>query len=203
MTIKETPSPNKKPDDLNAVRMIREALDEFNDEERERIIRWVRESLKLPGGATGAQAARGPSSSVQHPTLPVPDSSKRPKDVASFVDEKNPRTDIQLAVAIAYYYRFEAPSSERRDEIDATFLREALRLAGRPGKLVKPAKTLNNAHAKGLLDRGSTRGMFAINSVGENLVGMTLPGNGEAAPRARKGARKKHAPRKKAQARKS
>jgi hypothetical protein len=33
---------------------------------------------------------------------------------------------------------------------------------------------LNNAHAKGLLDRNA-RGRFSINSVGENLVGMTLP----------------------------
>jgi len=36
--------------------------------------------------------------------------------------------------------------------------------------------TLNNAHNTGYLDRGSARGFFKLNTVGENLVAMTLPG---------------------------
>ena len=35
--------------------------------------------------------------------------------------------------------------------------------------------TLNNAKNMGLLDSGSEAGRFAVNSVGENLVAMTLP----------------------------
>lgn len=38
-----------------------------------------------------------------------------------------------------------------------------------------PYQTLSNAHNLGLLDRGSEKGMFTINTVGENLVAMTLP----------------------------
>jgi hypothetical protein len=37
--------------------------------------------------------------------------------------------------------------------------------------------TLNNAYQAGLLDR-TEKGIYAINSVGENLVTMTLPGRG-------------------------
>jgi hypothetical protein len=49
-----------------------------------------------------------------------------------------------------------------------------------------PNKTLNNAHGHGLLDRAGDRGAFRINSVGENLVAMTLPGGATAgAARAR------------------
>ena len=35
--------------------------------------------------------------------------------------------------------------------------------------------TLNNAKTQGLLDSGSEAGKFVINTVGENLVAMTLP----------------------------
>ena len=101
-------------------------------------------------------------------------SAANAKDIKSFVDQKNPQTDIHLATTIAYFYRFEAPEKDRREEVDADFIRDACRLAGRPGQLVKPAKTLNNAHASGLLDRNSP-GRFSINTVGENLVGMSLP----------------------------
>lgn len=172
----------QKPDDLKAVKIIRDALDGFQNDERERIIRWARESLGLPASAPAAGASAEPANTQTAPPHPTPaaatpaPASKPAKDIATFVSEKNPQTDIQLATTVAYYYRFEAPANDRKDEIDATFLRDALRLAGRPGKLKKPLATLNNAHAKGLLDRGSERGTFAINAVGENLVGMTLPG---------------------------
>jgi hypothetical protein len=200
----KNPSTNspKKPDDLKAVRIIRDALIGFQNDDRERIIRWVRESLGL-SLATPREAAGGQSPRAQpiasHPTPisapPTPattttiPSSSSPKNIATFVSEKNPQTDIQLATTVAYYYRFEAPPNDRKDEIDAAILRDALRLAGRPGKLTKPLMTLNNAHAKGLLDRGSERGKFAINAVGENLVGMTLPGGGTAQPSRARGRR--------------
>jgi len=196
-------SAKTKADDLNAVRSIRDALDGFSSDEQERIIRWARESLGLtapPPVAAGAIVQAPVVTPASPPATPAAAShAHAPKNVHAFVNEKNPKTDMQLAATIAYYYRFEAPENERRDEIDATFLRDACRLAGCPARLVKPLATLNNAHANGLLDRGATRGTFVINSVGENLVGMTLPGDASqtARPRNRRGkaARKKKAPR--------
>lgn len=186
---------DKKPDDLGAVRTIREALEGFSPDEQERILRWARESLGLGTAATHAGASLPPKGE-QRSAASV--SGHILKDVKTFVDEKAPRSDVQLAATIAYYYGFEALEKDRRDEIDATFLRDACRLAGRPGALTHPLKTLNNAHARGLLDRGSARGMFSINSVGENLVGMTLPGGGAQPTRAKNaGSRKKAAKRRK------
>jgi hypothetical protein len=179
MTKDSGANPTKKNADLNAVQIIRDALEEFDNDKREQIIRWARESLGLPTTAPHAALAPSPAPAAipatGAPGAPPPPNG--PKDIATFVTEKNPQTDMQLATTIAYYYRFVAPANERKDEIDAESLRDACRLAGRPGKLVQPLMTLNNAHAKGLLDRGSVRGKFVINSVGENLVGMTLPGS--------------------------
>lgn len=183
----ETKTAHKKRDNLEAARTVRDALQGFTSEEQQLILRWAAESLGL------APVASPPAPRLtERPEPPPPAPSAPPspaeqtsvKDVKTFVDEKNPQTDIHLAATIAYFYRFEAPETERREDIDAAFLRDALRQAGRPGQLVKPLTTLNNAHAKGLLDRNA-RGKFSINSVGENLVGMTLPmkSTGKKAPK--------------------
>ena len=96
------------------------------------------------------------------------------KDIKSFVDGKNPKNDIQFAATVAYFYSFEAPVEQRRNEIDAATLQDACRLVGR-SRFRRPLVTLNNAKNQGLLDSGSGPGQFVLNTVGENLVAMTLP----------------------------
>jgi hypothetical protein len=99
-------------------------------------------------------------------------------DIKSFIDEKRPRSDVQFAATVAYYLRFEAPSDERKDSINKEDLQEACRKAKRD-RLKIPYQTLLNAHKLGLLDKGSEKATFAINTVGENLVAMSLPGEGK------------------------
>src|SRR5258706_15661027 len=86
-------------------------------------------------------------------------------DIKTFIATKQPRRDIQFAAAVAYYYRFEAPLAERKDAINKDDLQEATRKAGRE-RFGNPLQTLNNAHTLGLLDRGSDKRTFTINSVG-------------------------------------
>jgi len=183
---------SKKRDNLEAARTVRDALKGFERGEQEQILRWAAESLGINPQLSAphpnpSRPAAAPSSPPQIPaaTTTVAPTHKPVTDIATFVNEKNPQTDIQLATTIAYYYRFEAPDAERRNEIDSDVLRDACRLAGRPGRLVNPLTTLNNAHAGGYLDRGA-RGKFSINTVGENLVGMTLPANAAARKKAPK-----------------
>ncbi len=106
--------------------------------------------------------------------------------------EKKPRNDVQYAAAVAYFYRFEAPQAERKDAINKDDLQEATRKSGRD-RFSNPLNTLGNAHKLGLLDKGSEKGTFTINSVGENLVAMTLPdgGSGKKAPSKKKTLKKK------------
>jgi len=114
------------------------------------------------------------------------------------VAEKAPASENQFAAVVAYYYRFEAPPEQRRNTIGGADLQEAARLAGRK-RLSNPRQTLKNAKALGYLDNPA-RGEFSINTVGENLVAMTLPGGVDAARRGPKrgaGARKKGTSKKK------
>jgi hypothetical protein len=109
------------------------------------------------------------------------------------VSAKSPKSDNQFAATVAYYFQFEAPQAERKKAISKDDLQEACRKAGRE-RLANPGQTLRNAHQMGLLDKGEEPGVFSINTVGENLVAMTLPGDGNSNSRAGgKGSRKKPA----------
>src|SRR5690606_14842371 len=105
-------------------------------------------------------------------------------DIKTFVAAKSPKSDVQFAATVAYYYRFEAPPASRKETIGGETVQEAARRAGR-ARLSNPRATLNNAKPLGYLDGGAP-GEFSINSVGENLVAMTLPGNSEAGGKGKK-----------------
>jgi hypothetical protein len=133
----------------------------------------VRElSIAVPGVSpvrVEPQAATPPTSLPA--AAPVPPATKR--NLRSFIAEKAPASDTHFATAVAYYYQFEAPESERKNAITASDLTEACRLADR-ARLQYPGQTLRNAMRDGLLDRAD-RGAFKVNAVGENLVAMALP----------------------------
>lgn len=179
-------------DDLDAVRTIVAALEGFDENEKERILRWAREKSGL------VQAPPGPLmppslSGALHPAT-TPGASGQTSDIKSFVEKKDPKSDTQFAATVAYYYRFEAPSHLRKESITREDLLEACRQIDRE-RLRNPAQTLVNAHAQGLLNRGE-RGAYVINTVGENLVAMALPSEGKPRPRSgpkRSGAAKKSA----------
>lgn len=173
-------------DDFDIGKAIFEKLKDLPVDRQQRVLRWVAEGL-------GSAAPLGSSP----PQMPPPPAGPTPMagggcDIKSFVAAKAPKSDQQFAAVVAYYYRFEAPPAERRDSISGDSLQEAARLAGRK-RLSGPRVTLNNAKAAGYLD-AIARGEFAINSVGENLVAMTLPGSADASAQK---VRKKKANRKK------
>jgi hypothetical protein len=186
----EIPMPPQK-DDLEAVRLVADALEGFEAKDQERIIRWAREKLGL------ATVPAVPAGSTQPPTPPSPQppapNDATPigsKDLKTFVAEKKPKNDVQFATTVAYYYRFEAPPNLRKNEINGDDLQEGCRLVGHE-RFKHPGQTLRNAHTLGLLNKGSESGSFAVNSVGENLVAVTLPGDGESIPRIKKSKKKK------------
>jgi hypothetical protein len=179
-----------KIDDLEAVRIVVETLKDFQPDDQQRIFRWAAEKLgmSLPTASGFAPPPSSPGAPpVPPPTLPVPGGIV---DIKTFMADKKPRNDVQYAAAVAYYYRFEAPPAERKEVIDKDDLQEATRKSGRD-RFGNPLQTLNNAHTLGLLDRGAEKGTFVLNSVGENLVAMTLPDGGTAKKPAKKKAVKK------------
>lgn len=97
-------------------------------------------------------------------------------DIKAFTAAKAPKSDQQFTAVVAYFYQFEAKQSDRKDAIDSEAMKEAARLAGWP-QVKSWTMTLNNAKNAGYLDPAG-KGWFKLSSVGENLVAITLPGNG-------------------------
>lgn len=170
-------------DEFDALRTIVKTLEAFGSEDQSRILRWTAEKLGLSQVPRAASPA-APATAAPFPQ-PEPQTSGGPKDIKSFVAQKKPKNDSQFAAVVAYYYRFEA--AEKKEAITQADLLAACRMANytRPPR---PGQTLLNAMNAGLLDKAE-RGAFTVNSVGENLVAVTLPGDGttsgDPAPRQR------------------
>lgn len=162
------------PNEFDAAKNIVDQLSAFDKEQQRRILRWVSESLALDTGlpALPSQRAVPPALSDVSTAAETAD-LRRPIDLKTFVERKSPKSDVQFAAVVAYYYQFEAPGGARQEAIDASILKEAARLAGRR-RPPSAINTLHNAKQLGYLD-SSDRGRFRLNSIGENLVAMTLP----------------------------
>lgn len=177
--------------EFDAAKSITETLKGMEKGQQERAIRWAMESL----GLTSPQAL--PTTPVPAPTStaaetpPIAIQAQTP-DIRTFVRSRNPKSDMQTAAAVAYYYRFVAPANERKETINGDDFAEAIRQIGGREQPKNPGKTLQNAKANGYLDAAGN-GQFRVNSVGENLVTMTLGANGptEDSQAPRKRSRKK------------
>src|SRR5881397_2762241 len=99
------------PDDLEAVREVVDALKPFASEDQKRILRWAQEKLGLASPAASPAAttlAAAPGAGTPSIAGAAPS-----RDIRSFIQEKRPGSDVQLATAVAYYFAFEAPQTAR------------------------------------------------------------------------------------------
>jgi len=188
-------------DDFEAAKAVFEKLRDLSRERQERVLRWVAEGLGVvnPGALQSSHSQPGAGQKqTADQQLTQAAGTLGITDIKSFIAAKSPKSDQQFATAVAYYYRFEAPPAQKKETISTVTLQEAARLSGRK-RLTNPNSTLNNARNQGYIDNAG-RGEFSINTVGENLVAMALPGG--AGPTAlphtgRKGAKARKRPKKK------
>lgn len=190
----EHETPKKDATDFEAAQTIVTILRDRDKGEQERILRWVSESLQLSSLVLGAPTSH--PTPIPHAPSTEPSSQLTTINIKSFVAQKQPKSDVQFAAVVAYFYQFEAREAERKAAIEASDLQEAARLADWK-RFRKPYVPLQNAANQGYLDRAGG-GAFRINAVGENLVAMALPGGSDEASgnRTRRKARKAKAPRK-------
>ncbi len=173
--------------EFDVAKAIVDQLQGVQKEQQQKILRWVVEHLGLDlRVAASADQRMAETSTVTGGTAISKETAdqQRSVDIKTFVDSKRPKNDVQLATVVAYYHHFEAPN--RKDHIDAKLLKDSMRLIGRMRTSEWALRTLNNAKTLGYID-SPERGQFQVNSVGENLVVMTLPGT--AALKERKKAR--------------
>ena len=176
--------------DFEIAKAVSDLLAGKDKERQHRVLRWVAESLDIALNSNATALVESPLQPSE--SRSQGDFSMLPKsatDIKTFMDTKQPRNDIQFATATAYYYRVEASAEQRRESITAEVLQDAARLVKRP-RFARPVMTLTNAKNQGYLDP-SGRGAYRVNSVGENLVAMTLPNTNESLQSPKRSAKKK------------
>lgn len=168
------PSDSTGKSPLDAAREIVDELNGMTAEHQSLALKFAIETLglKLPAAflPAAAQAVHPPAQ-----TNPATGSSHS-TDIRSFTAMKAPKSDQQFTAVVAYFYQFESRPEDRKDSIDAETMKEAARLAGRL-QVERWNMTLTNAKNAGYLDAAGD-GKYKLSSVGENLVAITLPGNG-------------------------
>ncbi len=166
---------SNQPDVLTAAKAVVEALSKLDKRGQGQAIRFASEVLELDAPKEARQSLKGTNSDGSTSTAGRSVLDRTP-DIKSFIEAKAPRSDNQFAAVAAYFYRFEASDEEQKDSIGADELVQAARHARWPVPQ-RPGVTLNNAKNAGYLD-GAERGRYKLNAVGENLVAITLPGDG-------------------------
>lgn len=182
-------SPAKSP--LEVAQKIVSELNGLSPELQTLALKFAIETLGLrppvASSPTSLLSTPSPSSTVPH--APNADHST---DIRSFTAMKGPQSDQQFAAVVAYFYQFEAKPEERKEAIDADVMKESARLAGR-AQVQRWNMTLTNAKNAGYLDPAGN-GKYKLSSVGENLVAITLPGDGQSGRTQINGAKKRKKP---------
>lgn len=174
---------------LDAAQKIVAELAGMTSEHQSLALKFSIETLGLQLPAALSPPAAPPVQSPQSIPPHAASGADHSTDIRSFTAMKAPKSDQQFAAVVAYFYQFEAKPDNRKLEIDAETMKEAARLAGRP-QVARWNMTLTNAKNAGYLDAVGS-GKFKLSSVGENLVAITLPGDGGQGHRKSNGATKK------------
>src|SRR5689334_20129055 len=111
----ETP----KHDDIEAFRSIVNALEPFDEKDRDKILRWACEKLGIIQPTNVKTVEQKGVITYEEPkqTIKLSNQDQSAKDIKIFLAEKSPKSNNQLAAAVAYYHMFEAPINERKTYI--------------------------------------------------------------------------------------
>jgi hypothetical protein len=173
-----SPSESSKRTPLDAAQKIVAELVGMTADHQSLALKFAIETLGLQLPVALASAPALSSYSAQPVQTAAASGAGHSSDIKSFTAMKAPGSDRQFAAVVAYFYQFEAKPDDRKESINAEIMKDAARLAGWP-QVARWAMTLTNAKNAGYLDAVGS-GKFRLSSVGENLVAITLPGDGSA-----------------------
>lgn len=180
---------------LDAAQKIVSELTGMTADQQALAVKFAIETLGLEPPASLVPPAKPSVQVTTRPTAQTPSSLAHSADIRAFTEIKAPKSDQQFTAIVAYFYQFEAKPDQRKETIDADTMKEAARLAGRP-QVQRWNMTLTNAKNAGYLDAVGN-GQYKLSSVGENLVAITLPGNGGSGSEKRSTVAKRSKPRRK------
>ena len=160
--------------EIEAIKTLLTALEPLQPKVRESVIDYVlrRLDIRLRTSMTGSPIVETP------PLPPGEPSGKREESpqqmhIMNLVEQKQPRSAIEMATLVAYYLSHMAPQNERKQTITTKDIATYFKIANfKPP--AKPQFTLPNTKGAGYLDAVGD-GEYKLNPVGYNLVVHSMP----------------------------
>ena len=168
--------------EIEAIGVLIKALEPLDQKARQSALRYVIRRLDIPMSTTRAFTQTLKTMLVPAEP-PAPDRSG-PIHIKDVVQEKNPRSAIEMTALIAYYLAHRAPETERKNTVTAKDVETYFKIAGFTLPTM-PEFALPNAKAAGYLDAAG-EGEYKLNPVGYDLVVHNLPKKGAIQARVRK-----------------
>jgi len=156
-----------------AIDLVEKALASFDGPDQQTILTAVCSHLKLtPPPATAAVATRSDGVATSLATPVSTRSFDAGIDIKTFKNQKQPSSAKQMACVVAYYLAELAPEKDRKQTVTVDDLVKYFKQAGFPQ--AKMEQLLVDGKKSGYFDSES-RGVYALNRVGHNLVAHQLP----------------------------
>lgn len=161
---------------LEAIKVINDALKPLTLENRERVLQYVLSHLGINSTLTALVV---PQPLINIPPSPIaitPGAGglQRRPDIRSFTEEKQPRTASEMAAVAAFFLSDLASQDEKLDDVTNADIMKLYKVAGFIKLPKDPKQLLKNAALSGYFDSVS-HGKYKLNAVGYNLVVHNLP----------------------------
>ena len=152
-----------------AISTIIQVVEPLDESVREKVLSAVSAFFSFQTSSALQQKTEGGQGDFNIP--PDSSSSAGIKDILTLKQQKKPKSDIEMAVVMAFYLSELAPSRQKTvsaQDVETYFKQAQYKLPK------SPDQTLRNAKNAGYFDSAGT-GQFKLNPVGYNLVAHSLP----------------------------
>lgn len=160
--------------EIEAIRVVLNALDPLDPDARRSVIDYVLRRLKIEleisSGSNTESSRREPDKKT---TTKIEPERSKVMHIKDLKEEKQPKSDIEMCVLTAYYLAEMAPEEVRKPSISKRDIDTYFKIAG--FKLPTNSRyTLQNSKNAGYLDSLGS-GEFKLNAIGYNLIAHNLP----------------------------
>lgn len=160
--------------EIGAIKTLLTILEPLDPKVRESVLDYVLRRLDINLRVASMTPPEGETQLL--PPGEAPATSEEAKEaghIKDLVNEKKPRSAIEMATLVAYYLSHKAPKKERKQTITTKDIETYFKIA--EFRLpTKPKFTLPNTKGAGYLDAIGT-GEYKLNPVGYNLVVHSMP----------------------------
>ena len=163
--------------ELQAIQQLLSALEPLDSDARGRVLDYVfqrldlapRESARSTADTSALSSAVAPSSA---PVAPADSAQGTVVDIRTFAAQKQPKSQMEKTVFVAFYLSEVAPAPERKSELSGADLAKYQKQAGL-GAPTNTRQSLFRARDAGYLESAG-HGKYKLNAVGYNFVAHSL-----------------------------